>query len=212
MSAPANQVRLTASALETAHEYHHVDLMTGAQNEPAFRAVNPVGRVPALVDDGFHLGESNAIARYLALKSDSKLYQAPTQTTPEENLQKRAEIDQWMDFAAHHIRSNMGKVLFNKVFAPTFGMETNEKSMTEGVAGLDRDLPTLEAALEKSPYIAGAQKSIADIALLAAMEPFDMIGYDVSGFSHVDAWRKKLSAEPFYQNVHAHYAAEAPTS
>ena len=200
MSAPANQVRLTASALGVAHDYQHVDLMNGEQRTPEYLAVNAFGRVPAIEDDGFKLAESNAICRYLACKGQSELYPADVKT--------RAEIDQWMDFAAHHVRANMGKVLFNKVFAPMMGMDVDEKSLNEGRENLDAGLPVIDDALSRRGYIAADRMTIADTAMLAAMEPFEMIDYDVARFGNVKAWRDKMTGEPFYQRVHAHYGAE----
>ena len=74
LSAPANKVRLTASALGLDVEYHNLDLTKGEHKSPEYLEVNPLGKVPAIDDDGFYLFESNAICRYMANKSDSDLY------------------------------------------------------------------------------------------------------------------------------------------
>ena len=49
---------------EAPYELVAVDLMAGAQREPAYLALNPTGRVPTLVDDDFTLWESNAILEF----------------------------------------------------------------------------------------------------------------------------------------------------
>ena len=200
-SAPANQVRLTASALGVDHEYRHVDLGQGEQKTPAYLAVNPFGRVPALEDDGLTIGESGAISRYLACKNgDCSMYP--------NDAKKRAEIDQWMDVAAHHVRTNMAKVLFNKMFAPMFDLPVDEKSMADGQEALDANMPPIDAALSKTDFIAGDTLSIADTAMLAAMEPFETIGYDISSYTNIKRWRDNAMAQDWYKNVHPHYAAE----
>ena len=57
-----------------------------------FLKINPIGLVPAVIDDGVVLRESNAIVRYLAAKhGDGSLY--PT------DLVRRANVEQWMDWA-----------------------------------------------------------------------------------------------------------------
>ena len=199
-SAPANQVRLTASALGLEHEYHHVDLMAEQQKSPEFLAINPIGKVPAIDDDGFTVAESNAISRYLACKQDCSLYpQGP---------KDRAVIDQWMDFAAHHVRANMAKILFNKVFAPMMEIPVDEKAMQDGRDALNQNLAHVNAALEKAPYIAGNTLTIADTAMMAAMEPFEMIDYDITAFPNVQQWRSNNMSQDWYTSVHAHYAAE----
>src|SRR5436309_12921662 len=62
----ANRVIWMAEELGIAYETISVDL--AAPRDPAFLAVNPNGRLPAIDDDGFYLFESNAINLYLAQK------------------------------------------------------------------------------------------------------------------------------------------------
>lgn len=200
MSAPANQVRLTASAIGAEHQYHHVDLMQGEQQTPEYLAVNPFGKVPALEDDGFRLAESNAISRYIACRADCAQYP--------EDVKKRAEIDQWMDYAAQHVRANMSKVLFNKVFAPMMDRPVDEKSMAEGREFLTNALSPIEARLGETSFIAGDALTIADTAMMAAMEPFEMIEFGLDQFPNINTWRERNMGEDWYTNVHAHYAAE----
>ena len=200
-SAPANQVRLTASAIGHDFEYIHVDLTTGEQKTEEYLAINPVGKVPALDDDGFKLSESNAISRYLACKTDCALYP--------NDAKARAVIDQWMDYSAHHVRANMAKILFNKMFAPLLGQEPDEKSMAEGRDLLDQNLAPVNSTLGEHAFLTGGALTIADTAMLAAMEPFDVIEYDYAKFGHIKRWRDQLMATDWYQRVHERYAAEA---
>jgi glutathione S-transferase len=199
-SPPANQVRLTASAIGIENEYVHVDLQKGEHKLPEYLAVNPFGRVPSLDDDGFQLAESGAISRYLANKAESALYPNDAKT--------RGSIDQWMDCAAHHVRANMAKILFNKIIAPMLDVPADEKSITEGQDNLNACLPTVDAALGETDYLVGDTLTIADTAMLAAVEPFEMIGYDISGFENITKWRTRNMNEDWYKKVHAHYGAE----
>ena len=61
LSAPAIKVRLTASWMGIEHKWQLVNLREGEQKNEWFLKINPVGKVPAIDDDGFHLSESNAI-------------------------------------------------------------------------------------------------------------------------------------------------------
>lgn len=199
-SSPANQVRYTASALGQDFEYQHVDLQQGDQKTPEYLAINPYGKVPAMVDDGYTLAESNAISRYLACKHDGKLYSR--------DLKECAKIDQWMDYSSQHIRANGGKILFNKFFAPMIGIEPDEKSMAEGRELLEGNMAVVEQTLGQHAYIAGDNLTIADIGLTAAMDPFEMIEFDTSPYANVNKWRANNMAADWYQNIHARFAAE----
>ena len=200
MSSPANQTRLTASALGLDFDYTHVDLATGQHKTPDYLAINPVGKVPALDDDGFYLSESNAICRYLAGKAGSDLYPA--------DAQSRAKVDQWMEFASHHLRANVTKVLFYKVFAKMLGAPSDPKAIEEGMGFVAQQLPLVDAALDGNDYLVGGKLSLADVAVLAALEPLELIEYDVNGHGALKAWRQKLMGESWYTAIHDHFAAE----
>lgn len=202
LSAPANKVRLTASALALEHEYINLDLTKGEHKSDEFLAVNPLGKVPAINDNGFCLFESNAICRYMANKIDSPLYPSEAQA--------RALVDQWIDFSSHHILTNMAKILFNVLFAPLFGVEPNPNSIEEGKRFLNAQLPIIETQLQKNNMLCGDKLSLADITMLAAMEPFEMIKYSLKDYPSITAWRNKLMQEDFYTRVHTHYGAELP--
>jgi len=199
-SAPANQVRLSASAMRLEHEYIHVDLMKGEQHEDAFQTISVFGKVPAMDDNGFTLSESGVICRYLGSKSGSPLYP--------DDPQARAKTEMWMDYASMHVRAAMSKVLFNTLFAPMMGREVDEKSMAEGRDMLSNQLPHVECALTGTKYLAADELSLADTAMIAAMEPFEMIKVSLADFPRIDAWRKTIMQSDWYKGVHAHYAAE----
>lgn len=199
-SFPSNQARLTASAAGIDFEYVHVDLTKGEQKLPNYLSVNPFGKVPALDDDGYRLGESSAISRYLACKAGCALYP--------DDIRERGVIDQWMDFSCHHIRANVGKVMFNKFFAPVMGADVDEKSMAEGEANLEAMLPAVEARLAERAYLAGDVLTIADTAMIAALEPAEMMGFDLSSYSAIQKWRNAIMATGWYKNIHERYGAE----
>ncbi len=198
-SAPSNKVRYCASALGLDFTYHHVDLQQGEQQHPDFLDINQLGKVPAIEDNGFVLSESDAICRYLANKS-GKLY-------PDE-IQTRARIDRWMDIAAQTVLLQMSKILFNRFFAPMLGEEPNQTSIDEGQRNLAVILPHINTQLTQTKYLGGNELSIADISMLAAIDPFDMIEIDLSIYPDIQQWREELMQHQFYQDVHQHFAAE----
>ena len=200
LSFPALGPVFTAEVLGIAYEKKLVDLTKGEHKSEDYLAINPYGKIPALSDDGFNLSESAAIMRYLAVRENSPLY-GP-------DLQARAKIDQWMDFIVHSIRSNVGKVQFNRVVAKMFGMDGDMKSAEQGVAGLAQNLAFVEAQFEVSQYLCGDDMTLADILLVASLEPVEMAGIDISAFPAVQAFLTAAREETFYTNVHTHFGAE----
>ena len=200
-SMPSNKVRLCVSFLGLPHEYHHVDLQSGEQGQAEFLKINPVGRVPAIEDDGFTLSQSDAICKYLcALSGPSSFYP--------EDIHKQAIVNQWVDYASQHFQQAMGRLFFNRVVAPMMGEEADEKSMKFGQEVLERELPHLEAALSENDYILGEKITLADIGMIVALEPAEMAGLDLEPYPAVRKWRETVMAREFYKRVHSHFGAE----
>ncbi len=201
LSMPSNKVRLCVSYLGLPHEYHHVDLQKGEHMEPSYLKINPAGRVPAIEDDGFLLSQSDAICKYMcALSGPSSFYP--------EDIQAQAKINQWTDFATQHVLHAMSRLFFNRVVASLVGAEVDEASIKVGEDMLKRDLPLFEAALKDNEYVAGDKITLADITLTAALEPCEMVQFDLSPYPALTKWRTALMAREFYKRVHTKFAAE----
>jgi glutathione S-transferase len=63
--------------LEAEHEQILVDFTAGESSTPEYRAINPMGKIPALVDDGVVVTETAAICAYLADKFPDKGFAPP---------------------------------------------------------------------------------------------------------------------------------------
>src|SRR5580700_2339553 len=105
LSSPTNKVRYVANYLHLDNEFHIINVSAGENSKPEFLKINPCGKIPAIDDDGFMLAESNAIIRYLADKQQSAIYPR--------DLQNRALVDQWMDYASQHIAIATSKIMYN---------------------------------------------------------------------------------------------------
>lgn len=198
ISAPSNKVRFVANLLEIPYLYEHLDLGAGEQRKAEYLMVNPVGKVPAIVDDGFQLFESNAIIKYLADKHDSDLYPR--------DLQARAVVDQWMDFISLHISLAFSKIFFNRLLAPMRKIPVDENSLAEGLKMLAVHLPIVEEQLTRFAFVVGPNMTLADINLLAILDPAEVVGVDLSVYPHLTKWRHHLQKSDFYQACYPSYA------
>jgi len=200
LSSPANKVVFVANFLGLQYEYKKVDLRAGEQQKPEFLKVNPVGKIPAIDNDGFLLFESGAIIKYLSDKNNSFLYP--------KGLKERAIVDQWLDFVTLHVGGAMQKVTFNRVFAPRRGLAIDENSLKEGQMFLERFLPIVEGQLAKNPNLTGQQLTLADITLLSALDPAEVSGIDLAPYPQISKWRANLRTQNFYTKCHKEYGEE----
>src|SRR5476649_1706755 len=193
-SSTANKVRFAANAMGLQYEYRRVNLFAGEQKTPEFQKLNPIGRVPAIDDDGFKVFESAAIIRYLADKNNSSLYP--------KDLQKRTIIDQWIDFANLHVATALARVTFNRVMYKMLNAEKDERSLADGVKFLGQFLPLIEKQLKENKYLAGGEMTLADINLLAVLDPVELSSVDLSAYPSIVNWRKNLKTQSFYTKCH----------
>lgn len=113
---------------------------------PEYLAINPMGKVPALVHDGRLATETGAICAYLADAFPG------AGLVPED----RAAWYRWMFFGAGPLEAAVSNRALGMV--PPEGREA-----TLGYGSFERVLDTLEAALSEAPYLAGAEFSAADV-------------------------------------------------
>lgn len=195
------KVRYCLNFLNLKYDWQEISPMAGDTQKPEFLKVSPTGKIPAIEIDGYRLFESGAIMRYLAASNNSSLY-------PQDN-KKRGTIDAWMDYTAIHVAHAMGRVLYNRVFAPMMGQKVDQESLKVGLEFLDKYFPVLDKQLAQNPYLAGSELSLADITLLGCLDPVEMTQLDISKYPALAKWRTNLKSKPFYQACYKDYTQYA---
>lgn len=183
MSNNCLKVLWAARLLEIDLEVQEMDFKKDLKTD-SYLKLHPAGKIPTLEDDGFVLFESNAIMKYLARKASSPLYP--------EDPQRRALVDQWIDFSTMHVAQPLSKVAFNRAWAPLMGLPVNDASIEEGEKFLGQHLPIVEARLSNNDFIAGDQLTLADVALLGATYYAEPAKVDLSAYPKLIAWREKI--------------------
>ncbi|MCR9212911.1 MAG: glutathione S-transferase family protein [Proteobacteria bacterium] len=201
LSQPSNAVRMLANALGLEFEYHELNAPEGEHRAPEHIKRHPVGKMPAIEDGDVTLFESTAIMKYLCKKAGSDMYP--------DDLIKQAKIDQWCSFVSVHVYMAYGRVVFNRLLAPQLGFPVDETSLAAGEEFLERFLPAIDQQLGSSKYLAGDSLSIADILLLATIDPSEAVGIDLKKYPNLIAWREALVPQAFYQDVHAFFGQAA---
>lgn len=179
---------------ETGLEYiaHPVDIGAGDQFEPAFLAVSPNNKIPAMIDrDGpggepLAMFESGAMLIYLAEKTDRFL--------PQET-RARMSVLQWLMFQVASVGPMLGQAHHFIKYAPeTFSYPVaryrNEANRLYGV---------MDRRLEESPYLAGQEYTIADIATFPWLRSPANHGVDVNEYPNVRRWFETVNERPAVQ-------------
>lgn len=165
-----------------------VNIGKGEQFEPAFLAISPNNRMPAIVDpegpDGQPISvfESGAILQYLGRKT-GKFYPSVERG--------RVEVDEWLFWQMGGFGPMLGQTHHFRLYAPEpvpYAIEryTNEANRLYGV---------LNRRLAGRDYICGAY-SIADMACIGWARGWERQGQDIGQFPHVERWLGTMLARP----------------
>ncbi len=165
-----------------------VPLKTGAQKTPEFLAINPNGRIPAIVDrdnGDFAVFESGAILIYLAEKSGQFL--------PAE-AKARSVVIQWLMWQMGGLGPMHGQAnVFNRYF-PEKIPAVIDRYQTE----TKRLFSVMDRRLADQPYLAG-DYSIADMACWPWVMQHDWAGVPIDDLPHLKRWLETVGARPAVQ-------------
>jgi glutathione S-transferase/GST-like protein len=162
-----------------------VDLTRGEQKTPEFLAINPNGRVPALVDDGFPIFESGAILLYLAEKTGQLMPADP---------QGKSRVIQWLMFQMGGIGPMMGQANVFYRYFPEKIPAAIARFQGEG----SRLFAVLDRQLADHEFLAG-EYSIADIANWCWVRTAKWSGIATEGLPHLERWTAAIAARPAAQ-------------
>jgi GSH-dependent disulfide-bond oxidoreductase len=162
-----------------------IDLMKAEQKQPDFLAINPNGRIPAIVDDGFAVFESGAILTYLARKTG--------QFMPAD-AQGMSRVEQWLMFQMGGLGPMMGQANVFFRYFPEKIQPAIDRYQTE----VRRLFTVLDGHLAKNEYLAG-DYSIADMANWCWARTHSWSGVDIDGLDHLKRWIDAIAARPAVQ-------------
>lgn len=164
---------------EVGIEYEHVPMhFSKAGSDTDYLAVNPNGRIPALVDGEVTLFESMAINLYLAKTYGGDLY--PSDPADE------ARAIQWSVWGISEIEPLQMRIVIQKFFVPKEQQDANE--VQAAAESLERPLKVLNAHLANHSYLLGDTFTVADLNLAGVMLLLKMVGQDLSHHENVQRW------------------------
>jgi GST-like protein len=179
------KVSIALEEMGLPYEMRVIDFAKNEQKDDWYVKLNPNGRIPTLVDDGFALFESGAILIYLAEKTGQFL---PS------GVRERSRVIQWLMFQMSAVGPMMGQAnVFLRYFPEKIqsAIDRYQREVTRLFGILDMQLATHE-------YIAG-DYSIADMALWPWVSGYEWSGVSVDEFAHLKRWLTLVGDRPAVQ-------------
>ncbi len=176
------KVSIALEEMGLAYTVHAISLKALEQKAPAFLKINPNGRIPAIVDDGFPVFESGAILIWLAQKTGMLLPPDP---------KDQSRVIQWLMWQMGGLGPMQGQAnvffrYFPETIQPAIDRYQNEVRRLFGV---------MDARLAEAEWLADTY-SIADIACYPWVAQADWSGVPLEPFGNLRRWFDAMSARP----------------
>lgn len=169
------------------HEQVMVDFAAGETVTPAFRAINPMGKIPVLVDGDVVITETAAICAYIADKFPEKGL-APAPGTAERG-------------AYYRYLFVPGTTLEPMFTVASFGV-TDYSAVSAGFGDMERCLATIEAMTPEAGWVLGESFSAADVVFGSLLDIALMFGWLTAPSDKVTAYVERIRSRPAYQQSH----------
>ena len=174
-------------ATEVGLDYEHLPIEIGdaGARSPEFLAINPNGRLPVIVDDGFVLFESLAITLYLAKKhANGTLYPG--------TLEGEAKAWQWTMWALAEVDRGVNIWSLHAVRLPP--AERDVAKRDEALRVLAAPFRVLDAAVARQHYLLGNAFTVADLNVAAVISR--AVDMDLSAVPNLEAWLARCLDRP----------------
>ena len=196
ISQPARAIMVFILMNNIPHEVVIIKVFEGQHLTAEFKKINPMGKIPAIDDDGFFLFESHAILRYLAVK-----YKVPDHWYSKDP-KKMAIVDRYLDWHHAYLRNGCMNTVFFTVFAEklkipiTVDLEEKKQLMIFSLNMVDRYF------LKDNKFIGGDKISIADLSAVCEISQILFLRVDLTGFKNLTRWFRTVMEIPEVAKVH----------
>jgi glutathione S-transferase len=170
-----------------------IDLSKGEHKKPEYLAINPVAKVPALIDDGVIVHDSTIINEYL----EDKFPKAPPLLPRDPAMRSRARSLE--DYADAYLAPSLYKILI-QMRKPEG--ERDQARIREGEEEVRKHFAHLDKELAGKQFLAG-MFGLADISFIPQLYNYERAGYKIGDeFPNLKAWWERLKArESFARSI-----------
>jgi len=178
LSGNAHKVRNLLSILGLEYERVRVDLLAGDQRNSDYKDMNPFAKVPVLVDGGDCIRDSSAILVFLGRKYGRGKW-LPVDALGE------ARVAEWLATATSDVADGPARARLIQIFGASGDANAARESAHRVFEVFDRHL-------DASPYLAGNEPTIADIANYTYLALAPDGGVEIDGYRNVLRWFDRL--------------------
>jgi glutathione S-transferase len=172
---------------EVGIDFEHHPIGYGPESKaPDYLAINPNGRIPALIDGELRLFESMAINLYLTKRYGGVFYPA--------HAADESRAWQWSVWAIAEIEPLQMQVVVQRLFTPED--KRDAKVVERALRGLQRPLKVLDAALAGRDWLVGSDFSVADLNVAGVMHLMKNVDIGCAEHAHVQRWAEACHSRP----------------
>ncbi|GAB7127393.1 glutathione S-transferase [Silvimonas sp. JCM 19000] len=188
-SSNVQRVLWLLAELDVAYERVDIGGAFGGLDTPAYRALNPYGRIPALQHGDVAVWESHSILRYLASTFGHPRFwpAAPAQ---------RAAADSWLDWSLSTLQPAFGDLF--SVFYRTPLARQNPAAIDQAISRLNPLCQFIDAQLADRPYLAGEHLTLAEFGAGVTLHRYLHLDIAKPDLPHLRAWYQRLLQRPGY--------------
>jgi glutathione S-transferase len=169
------------------HEQVVVDFLSGETGSPEYREINPMGKLPTLVDDDVVVTEVAAICAYLADKYPEK------ELAPPSDSRGRGRYYRYLFFP--------GTTLEPMFTTKLLGV-TDYSAQSVGWGDYDRCMAAVESLTPSADWALGSQFSAADVVFGGTLDFAVQFGWLESPTTKVAAYVRRIKDRPAYKQSH----------
>lgn len=174
-------------------EHRHVPLggAFGGLDTPEFLALNPLGRIPVIDDDGTIVWESQAILRYLAARHGGGRFWPSDPAI-------RSYVDRWMDWS----QSTLQPEFVNGVFLAYYRTPEAQRdwpAIRASVVRCAEHYKLLDRWLADKKFLLGDEFTLADIPAGTTLYRYFELDIERPSIPNVEAWHARLRERPAYR-------------
>lgn len=177
----SQRVRLLLAELQLPYDLISINFSEKNTCTDRFESLQPFGRVPRIQWGEVRISESLAICRYLIGRTKSQhLYPS--------NLEKRAEVDEWIDYTNIHLGLAFTNLAWHRYWSPIFGTKGDPHHIKRLEKRIIKELPILETKLANNSFIMGEALSLCDISLFPQILVHQRAGIELANYPKILEW------------------------